>query len=159
MKIEQRKIMLNQEVYVANDGTRFPDKYACQEYEAKLAGKTLEMYGSDFTKCDNLTCCTYVRLSTREEILKLIAGCEYYGISTSGIEGPGIYMCTGRLTHNWVNITEVMCMVNGTRLVYHLQARRNDNEKWTPWTDCTSAESLEEHIKTIEGYGWQWRVR
>lgn len=159
MKIEQRKLMVNQDVYVAQDGTVFADRYTCEEYEAKVAGRILEMYGSDFSRCDNLGCCTYVRLNTPDDISKFLAGCEYYGIHTTGIEKAGLYMCTGRLSHNWVNLTEVISKVNGTRLVYHLYARRDDSEKWSPWTDCTSAESLEQHIKIIEGYGWEWKVR
>jgi hypothetical protein len=158
MKIEQRKITINQDVYVATDGTVFADKYECQEYETKKLEKELDMYGADYTKCDSLNTCIYVKLITRDQISRFTTACGHYDISTDGVKGPGIYMYNGRLRGAWINLTEVVNKLNGKRTIFHLYVRRDSTEKWTPWTDCTSGESLDEHIKTIESHGWEWRV-
>ena len=109
MKIEQRKITVVQDVYIAVDGTVFADKYECEEYETKLIEKELTLYGSDFSKTDSIDTCIYARLDTEDLVEKFLIGCNYYGISSAGVTRPGIYMYTGRhYSETWMNLSEIM---------------------------------------------------
>lgn len=42
--------------------------------------------------------------------------------------------------------------------MYLLYARRNPQEEWSAWTQTGNIESIKRNIKTIEGFGWQWKV-
>ena len=110
MKTETRVVTIEQEVYIAFDGTEFTCEDDCEGYEYKLLEKRLQCYDHNCAKC-GFDICTYVKLVTEEDVNNLIEVCNYCSIKTDGIKEPGILM----YTHDgkWLDITRVVANIYG----------------------------------------------
>lgn len=118
MKIEQRKILVTQNVYVACDGTVFADIDTCGEYEVQLLEEELDMYTIHRARTTRADECFYAKLDTADKVSKFMTALEHYGIDTDGLKQPGIYMYTGRHRDDtWVNLTSVMADLEGSENV------------------------------------------
>lgn len=87
--------------YIAEDGTRFNDKYECKNHERKMrysavndaivglsCNNTLIPFGSPVFCLD----AEIIYLATRDLAETFIARCEDEGITVTGIDGPGYYL-------------------------------------------------------------------
>lgn len=112
MKISKKKITVEQEIYIADDGTQFDDIDECEAHEMRLAGKRLNMYTYEYARTSSVNDCLYVKLNTEEEVSTFINLCKFDGVSPKGIEKVGLYMYTeggyGRCNEAWTNLTEVI---------------------------------------------------
>jgi hypothetical protein len=114
MKVETREITITKEMYIADDGTEFHNEDACKQYEFDLLESKLALYNESYDK-STLEACTYAKLSTYVDVENMHKACEYSGITSEGIRGPGIYMYTNQFANPdfWVNITEAVAAING----------------------------------------------
>lgn len=112
MKTEIRKVTVEKEVYIADDGMEFEDEYDCEAYEMRLIGKRLKMYDYKFEKSCSAGDCYYVKLDTNKEVDWFIALCRYEGIASKGINGPGTYQYVegtyGRSKEAWVDLNDII---------------------------------------------------
>lgn len=108
MRTEFKKITVEREVYIADDGTEFEDEDDCQGYEFNLKLKKFTMYGQKLNETDSLDYATYVYLGTKELVDEYAALCKYYGITFLGLNEPGLYMYTEWMGCRWSNITDVV---------------------------------------------------
>lgn len=113
MKTETRKVTVEQEVYIANDGQEFDNEDDCLSHERDLLEEKLEFYGFDLWESD-FENCVYVKTTTKEDVQNLITLAEMEGVTLKGIEvdEPGIYMYESR-SDGWTNITKVIDIING----------------------------------------------
>ena len=111
MKTETRKVLVDQCVYIAVDGTEFDDEDECAHYEHLLKQKALEMYDENFERCDCIDDCYYAKLNSPEEVQMLIDVLNYetYCIDEAPVN-PGIYMWRDG---DWVNLTEIVEKLGG----------------------------------------------
>ena len=114
MKVETREITITKEVYVADDGTEFVSEDECKLYEITLAESKLAFYDGNYEKAD-FESCTYVKLITDEDVENMHKVCEYNGVSSEGIRGPGLYMYVNAFANRdyWANITEAVSAIYG----------------------------------------------
>ena len=112
MRTELRKVTVEQEVYIANDGKEFDDEDDCQAYEATCLSQTLKMRNYVGVKTNNLDNCQAVKLDRVSDIMSFVALCKYEGISCTGIVEPGVYMYTegryGSANEAWTNISKII---------------------------------------------------
>lgn len=111
MIIERRKMTVEKEIYIAPDGKEFDDEVECEEYELRLTEKSIRMYDYQLHKTDELDSCMYVKLSSLAEVNAFLKCCAYYGISSKGIENPGLYMYvegTYGASDSWTNLSEIL---------------------------------------------------
>lgn len=113
MRVETKKVTIEQEIYIAKDGTEFFSEDSCEQYETKLIEKSLPMWDHKLEKTDDLDGCWYIRLATKEDIRDMIVACKWYGITIRGIENVGMYMYTDGRDEHWVNLTELMVKLEG----------------------------------------------
>lgn len=117
MKIETRKVMIEQDVYIAEDGTEFEDQDDCEAYETRLIGKRLKMYTHSHIRTDRTEHCWYAKLDTQEEANDFITLCKFEGITALGVQGPGVYMYTegtyGNGKDAWTNLSVLVDIING----------------------------------------------
>lgn len=112
MKSEMRKITVEQEVFIAFDGTEFTDKDDCTDYETGLRLQRFQMLDYDFRPCDSIDDCHFVNIKTADEANEFIDLCNLEGFSSEGIDEPGVYMYTygnyGRRSRDWTNLSEII---------------------------------------------------
>lgn len=112
MKISTKKITVEQEIYIADDGTQFDDIDECEAYEMRLEGERLDMYTYEYVRTSVINDCWYAKLDTNEEVSAFINLCKFDGVSSEGIEKVGLYMYTeggyGRSKEAWTNLSEVI---------------------------------------------------
>lgn len=112
MREETRQVIVEQTVFVANDGKEFDDEDDCKAYEVNCSAKNLEMYNYSNVKTDNIDNCWYVKLSTTSDITTFIEFCKYEGVSHRGIDAPGVYMYTegnyGGGNYAWTDISKIV---------------------------------------------------
>lgn len=112
MRTEIRQRVIEDEVYIADDGKEFDDIDECESYENRLAGQKLIMYDYSETRCELVENCWYVKLNNQEDIEAFKAICKYDGISHKGVTSPGVYMYVeggyGRGNDAWTNISEIV---------------------------------------------------
>lgn len=113
MRVETKKVTIEQEVYIARDGKEFFSEDSCEQYETKLIEQSLHMLDSKFEKTDDLDTCYYIRLATKEDIRDMITVCKWYGITIRGIENVGTYMYAESRDDCWINLTEVLKKLGG----------------------------------------------
>lgn len=107
MRTEFKKITVEREVYIADDGTEFEDEYECEEHEFNLKCKHFTFYDAKFNVTDSLDCAFYVHLATKELVDEFAALNKWFGTTTKGLDEPGVYMYMDRLD-GWENITNVI---------------------------------------------------
>lgn len=112
MKIEMREIIINREVYIANDGTEFDDYDECAGYEIELLEKTLSFYDEQLNE-STLNGCLFVKLATRKDVDAFIALCEWHGITARGIADEGVYSYSEAGSGGWIDMTAVIAKING----------------------------------------------
>lgn len=116
MKTEYREVTVKQEVYIAEDGREFRDIEECKEHELHLLENSINMYDAEYKKTD-FDSCIYAHLITEDDVERFKKLCthQYYRMSTSGIDKPGIYMLDNcSITNNsWVNLDEVIFNIRG----------------------------------------------
>lgn len=110
MRVETKKVTIEQEVYIAKDGKEFLSEDSCEQYEVELILQSLKMWDHKFKETDDLDVCTYIRFSTKEDIRDMIVACKWSGITIKGIENVGTYMWSD---DEWVNLTEVVEKLGG----------------------------------------------
>lgn len=117
MTIDTRKVLVEKDVYIAEDGTEFDDADDCEAYETRLIGKRLNLYTQSHMRTDNIENCWYAKLDTPEEASDFITLCKFDGITALGVKGPGLYMYTeGTYGHGkdaWTNLLEIIEKFNG----------------------------------------------
>lgn len=107
MKKETRKVTVEQEVYIAEDGKEFDDEDDCLSHERDLLEEKLEFYKRDLTN-GTLENCSYVYVKSAEDVANLLTLCDMDGIAISGLSNkPGVYMYSNRGDY-WINISEVV---------------------------------------------------
>ena len=109
MKVETRKVTVEQNVYIAEDGKEFDDKDECENYEFRLIEKSLKFYTRKFEECD-LESCTYVYLRTDDEVLKLIRLCDLDGITTECLDSVGTYVYDNHIDR-WINMSAAIARI------------------------------------------------
>lgn len=114
MKTEYREVTINRPVYIAEDGTEFSDREDCIDHEYKLLEQSLNCYNCDYEKTGVETC-EYVDLATDEDVKKFIQVCEYIGVSSDGVNKPGLYMFVDNYYKKdpWVNLDDVISHIRG----------------------------------------------
>ena len=113
MKIETREMTVQQQVYVANDGAEFVSEEECVDYEFRLLEESLKLYDSKYNKVDNVDSCYCADLTTEADVKSFMRACITYGITTEGIDEPGIYIYCSY--DNWVNIDKVISHIRGEK--------------------------------------------
>lgn len=113
MRIETKKVTIEQKVYIAKDGKEFFSEDSCEQYETKLIEQSLQMWDHKFEKTDELDACYYIRFATKEDIRDFIVACKWYGIAIDGIKDVGLYTYVEGRKDNWLNLTEVMEKLGG----------------------------------------------
>lgn len=112
MKIETRKVTVEQEVYIAEDGTEFEDEDDCEAYENTCIGENLQMYSYKLIKTTSAGCVRYAKLDTPEQVSNFITLCKAACVSIIGIEDPGIYIYTegtyGDRETAWINVSRAI---------------------------------------------------
>lgn len=115
MKTDIRKVTIEQEVYIAEDGAEFDDANDCECYEARLVGKRLKMYTSRYVKTDTVENRYLVKLDSWTDAKDFIELCRFDGINSKGIAGPGVYLyIEGTYSGGkeaWTNISEIISKV------------------------------------------------
>ena len=112
MKTEIRKITVEQEVYIAEDGKEFEDADECEGYEMSILANRLDMYTHRCVKTNSVTNCWYVKLNTEDEASMFKRLCDFDGVSCKGIDKVGTYMYTeggyGYGNEAWTNLSEII---------------------------------------------------
>jgi hypothetical protein len=107
-----RQVMVEQTVYVANDGKEFDDEDDCLSYEASRLSETIKMRNYAGVRTNNIDNCQAVKLDNLDEIVSFIELCKYEGISHTGVHAPGVYMYTegryGNGNEAWTNISVII---------------------------------------------------
>lgn len=117
MRVETRKVTIEEEVYIADDGTEFDDKEECETHELLEKGSQLLMIDYRGYDTDSIDDCWAVNLRSFVETETFVALCKYSDISAKGVEGPGVYIYTegtyGNRNDAWTNISTIMNALNG----------------------------------------------
>ena len=112
MRTETRQIMIEEEVYIADDGKEFDDEDDCIAYEITRSCEKIKMRDYRWAQTDDVENCQTVKLDNLDEIKSFIELCKYSGVSHKGIEAPGVYLYTegrwGACNEAWTNISEMI---------------------------------------------------
>lgn len=103
MKIETRKVLVEQEVYIASDGTEFDDESECEAYELQIVEKQMLFFDSKF-KRTTVRHCMYAVLRTDEEVKQIKRMCELWRFVDKGLDKTGVYYWADC----WINLSEIM---------------------------------------------------
>lgn len=112
MKIEKREVVTTKEVYISVDGVAFDDQDDCLDHEYRINEAKLAFYDHNFKK-STLDKCTYVRLDTEEDVKLMLSLCEFQGITSKGIDSPGVYIYFSGRDEYWHNMTESIKRICG----------------------------------------------
>ena len=113
MKTEIRKITIDREVYIAEDGREFENEGSCELYEMQLLEKRFKMYDIHVLETNDIESCFYVKLDTQEDVDAFITCDAYNDMTTDGLEGPGVYFYNEH-DYKWTNMTEIMSKLEGS---------------------------------------------
>lgn len=112
MKLEFKKITVEKEVYISEDGMEFDTYDECENHELNMIAERLNMYDSKFNKCLQAEDAYYVKLDKQEDVEAFVRLANYDGVSSSGITYPGIYTYVentyGRGKVAWLNLLETV---------------------------------------------------
>lgn len=103
MRTETREVLVEQEVYIAEDGKEFDNEDDCHSHEMTIMERELKLYNTKFQR-SNLDRCWYAVLENEDDVKRFIELCNYDGITLQGITKPGVYMYNDR---QWVPISEL----------------------------------------------------
>lgn len=85
-----KKVLREEEFYVAFDGKEFEDEYECHDYENELNIKSIEAYDKDFNRID-FDSATYVVIHSDEEVNFIDKVCDYNGWTSEGLCEVGLF--------------------------------------------------------------------
>ena len=94
MKTITRKIEIEKEFYVANDGTEFEDECECVAYDMGLLYKSFEAYDEDFNRVD-LVSAEYLVVHSNEELVNIKNVCIFNDLIYEGLIETGLYKYNG----------------------------------------------------------------
>ena len=106
MTTEIREVTVEQEVYIAEDGTIFTDESECVEYEYNLLTKTFECFNQHYEPADVESCC-FLKIKHADAVNNFKQVCVYLGTSSDGVDKPGMYMYSDYIDR-WVNLDDVI---------------------------------------------------
>lgn len=110
MRTEYRKVTVEQEVYIADDGTEFLDEDKCQDYEFEKLRKTFECYDHEYNDADVDTA-MFVNLPTEAIVKNFHEVCGVYGTVSDGVDKPGLYIYTEYQGGCWFNMDEAIMRI------------------------------------------------
>lgn len=117
MRVETRKVTIEEEVYIAEDGTEFDDREDCEAHEILEKGRELPMIDYRGYETESIDECWAVNLRSLSEVKAFVDVCKYSDISSRGVTGPGMYIYTegtyGARNNAWTNISEIINTLNG----------------------------------------------
>lgn len=90
MKTIIRKVEVEKEFYIANDGTEFEDEYKCTAYDMELLCKSFETYDEDFNRIE-FESAQYVVVHSDEELDNIKKVCKFNGWVFDGLIEKGLY--------------------------------------------------------------------
>lgn len=114
MRTEIRKVTVEQEVYIANDGREFTDEDECTDYEFNLVEKTLTYYDIECQKTDDVHKCMIINLITDSDVENFKLVCDVCDIPVEGIGGPGLYIYNEyKYEGGWLDVDEIISKIRG----------------------------------------------
>ena len=108
-----KKIEVEQEFYVAYDGTEFNDEDECAYYEDEFRRTKILCYDSNMKKCD-FEDAEWVVVRNDEDFNNIADTCEFNGWDYAGICENGIY---NRSAYGWNEWKKVVFPVSIKNLV------------------------------------------
>lgn len=90
MKAITRKVEVEKEFYIANDGKEFEDEGECLDYENEIDIKSIEAYDENFNRID-FESATYVVIHSDEEVEFIDKICDYNGWTSNGLCEVGLF--------------------------------------------------------------------
>ena len=90
MKTITKKIEIEKEFYIADDGTEFEDEYECVAYDMELLCKNLEAYDENFNRVD-LGSAEYLVVHCNDELDDIKKVCNFNGWTYYGLIEAGLY--------------------------------------------------------------------
>jgi hypothetical protein len=112
MKTEHREVTVTQEVYIADDGKEFTYEDECKDYEYSILRKSFKCLDFDYNEV-GIDEAAFVELPTKLIVKNFIECCEFEGIHSDGIAGPGLYIYTEYQGGQWVNMDEAIAIIKG----------------------------------------------
>lgn len=85
-----KKVLKEEEFYVAFDGKEFDNEEECRDYENELNIKSIEAYDEDFNRID-FDSATYVVIHSEAELNFIDKVCDYNGWTSDGLMETGLY--------------------------------------------------------------------
>lgn len=85
-----KKVLKEEEFYVAFDGKEFEDEDECREYENELNIKSIEAYDEDFNRID-FDSAAYVVIHSDADLYLICEVCDYNGWTSTGLCENGLY--------------------------------------------------------------------
>ena len=90
MKTITRKVLREEEFYIAKDGKEFDDEGECLDYENELNINAIEAYDDDFNRT-SFEGASYVVVHSDEELNFICEVCEYNDWNSEGLNENGLY--------------------------------------------------------------------
>ena len=106
MKTEIRKVTVEQEVYIAEDGTVFTDENECVDHEYNILLKTFECFDQNYKPTDIESCC-FLKIAYDDAVNNFKQVCEYIGITSKGVDKRGIYLYSD-YDDCWINLDDAI---------------------------------------------------
>lgn len=112
MRTEFRKVTVDQQVYIAEDGKEFTDHTKCRNHEIYLLEQVVELYTDEFERCD-LHTATFLNINNAEDVKNFKLLSNYCGMTDKGIDDtPGVYMWN----NGWIKISYFVERVKGLHI-------------------------------------------
>ncbi len=100
MKKIIKKVEVEKEFYIANDGTEFEDEEECVAYDMNFLCQNFETYDEDFNKI-NFESATYVVIHSDEELDDIERVCEFNGWTYDGLTETGLFRYNSSYRHDY----------------------------------------------------------
>lgn len=85
-----RKVLREEDIYIARDGKEFDNEGECLDYENELNIKSIEAYDEKFNRID-FEGASYVVVHSDEELNFICEVCDYNGWTCEGLNENGLY--------------------------------------------------------------------
>ena len=112
MKTETREVIIEQKVYISDDGTEFDNEDSCLDYEFNKIKHTLTYYDAAMDETDYVDDCVFVDLRTQEEVMRFRHILDVCGNHDGGIDEPGLYMWWDT-EGQWMNLDWLITYIRG----------------------------------------------
>ena len=116
MRTETRKVLVEQEVYIAEDGKEFTRQFDCERHEYHISTLALRMYDSDGRRTTSWDNSWYVDLETNDDFDAFMRVSDFEGSIIEGIDPnePGIYAYNDD-SQKWINISKLINNITSDR--------------------------------------------